>query len=138
MTNEGYVDCYADFKKESEIANILLNGEWDVKKVYDGEDIDTGKGRELYVTGFIPNGKCGCIVIDDDYLFGIRCNHLMWMEGKVRKNFLVKHCGAEPDDSLPEHCCVKCLMVFGNHKGIFMMNLVYPLKLKPLIDLNLK
>ena len=23
---------------------------------------------------FHPNGKCGCVELDDDYLFGIRCN----------------------------------------------------------------
>ena len=30
---------------------------------------------------FHPNGECGCIELDDDYLFDIRCNHLMWATG---------------------------------------------------------
>lgn len=30
---------------------------------------------------FHPNGKTGCITVDDDYIFGIRCDHLVWIEG---------------------------------------------------------
>ncbi len=55
---------------------------------------------------FHPNGKCGCIALDDDYIFGIRCNHLIWFEG---------------DCENPE---CDAIMVCGNHKGVFVQQLI--------------
>lgn len=36
---------------------------------------------DVFETKFHPNGNTGCIEVDDDYMFGIRCNHLIWIEG---------------------------------------------------------
>ena len=35
---------------------------------------------------FHPTGKCGCIELKDEEMFGIRCNHLMWMMEGWRKS----------------------------------------------------
>ena len=58
-----------------------------------------------------PNGNCGCIELDDDYMFGIRCDHLMWsecwcegVEGFWDENNL------DEDD---------IILIYGNHKGLF-------------------
>lgn len=50
---------------------------------------------------FHPNGKCGCITLNDESMFGIRCNHLMWAEGWLE--------GAENNQTI---------LVYGNHKGV--------------------
>ena len=50
---------------------------------------------------FHPNGKCGCITLNDESMFGIRCNHLMWAEGWIE--------GAENN---------LAILVYGNHKGV--------------------
>ena len=54
---------------------------------------------------FHPNGKTGCITVDDDYIFGIRCDHLVWIEGysEVFGNGY---------------------LVIGNHKGMTAINFV--------------
>ena len=43
--------------------------------------------------------KCGCLEVNDDYKFGIRCNHLVWIEGYT-----------ENDD-------LGTIYLMGNHKG---------------------
>lgn len=35
----------------------------------------------VFETKFHPSGNTGCIVSNDEYIFGIRCNHLIWIEG---------------------------------------------------------
>lgn len=55
---------------------------------------------------FHPNGDCGCILSDDEYVFGIRCNHLIWMDGED------EHHGP-------------AVLVVGNHKGCLVMSLLY-------------
>ena len=55
---------------------------------------------------FHPNGRSGCVVTGDDYLFGIRCDHLMWAEGWV-------------EDPLAD-----AIMLFGNHKGTLVIRLI--------------
>ena len=67
---------------------------------------------------FHPNGKCGCIEVNDDYMFGIRCNHLMWAEGYIE--------GTEP---FTDDCEEKdVILVYGNHKGYFLVFLLYTTK----------
>ena len=65
---------------------------------------------------FHPTGNSGCIISDDCYFFGIRCNHLMWCEG---------YCEDVDDDDaeLPTS-----ILVYGNHKGNFCVNLIIFLK----------
>lgn len=73
-------------------------------------DIDS---KSLEEFTFHPNGDCGCISLLDDYMFGIRCDHLMWSDGDCE--------GTEPflNGNKP------AILVYGNHKGIFMMKLIY-------------
>lgn len=56
---------------------------------------------------FHPNGNCGCLLANDDMMFGIRCDHLIWVEG---------YCEESEDNDM--------IIVFGNHKGTFMSYLI--------------
>ena len=51
---------------------------------------------------FHPDGGSGCILSNDDYVFGIRCNHLIWMTGNH-------------DTDGPG------VLLVGNHKGALTM-----------------
>ena len=55
---------------------------------------------------FHPNGECGCIALCDDYIFGIRCDHLIWFEGEC------------------EYPDCKAIIVCGNHKGNYKQKLI--------------
>ena len=76
---------------------------------------------------FHPDGGCGCVVMDDDYICGIRCDHLIWMTGwheyhnrhQSRKFDKVKNW-----DNRPGSDDYDCLLLVGNHKGIVEMRLV--------------
>ena len=50
---------------------------------------------------FHPSGCCGCCVVPDDYIFGIRCDHLMWFTGEHERF---------GDDN-------GGVLLMGNHKG---------------------
>lgn len=50
---------------------------------------------------FHPSGCCGCCIVPDDYIFGIRCDHLMWFTGEH---------GRFGDDN-------GGVLLMGNHKG---------------------
>ena len=73
---------------------------------------------------FHPNGNCGCCLLPDDYMFGIRCNHLMWAEGFCEGgerfwenlNLNEDECEREWGDD--------CVLIYGNHKGFFIMKLL--------------
>lgn len=56
---------------------------------------------------FHPNGCCGCVVVPDDYIFGIRCDHLMWMLGEHEF-----HKGTG-------------VLLLGNHKGTLMLKFLH-------------
>lgn len=78
---------HSDMAKEmlKKIDKVVIN------PVLTYEECDTG----CY---FHPNGHCGCVILNDDYLFDMRCDHFMWAEGW--------HEGY--DDSI---------LIYGNHKG---------------------
>jgi len=63
---------------------------------------------------FHPNGKCGCIELNDEEMFGIRCNHLMWAEGFVEgtESFMQ---GINRNEAI---------LVYGNHKGSLEVELL--------------
>lgn len=75
---------------------------------------------------FHPNGNCGCIRMGDDYIFGIRCDHLMWMEGNCEgtESFWNgnDHLAAESADDTDDVFCT--ILITANHKGIFMQKLI--------------
>jgi hypothetical protein len=62
---------------------------------------------DIYETTFHPNGECGCISLFDEYMFGIRCNHLMWAEGWLE----------DEDQS-------DAILIYGNHKGEVVTKLI--------------
>lgn len=75
---------------------------------------------------FHPNGNCGCILLDDDYAFGIRCDHLMWAEGNCEgiECFWTKndHDAADTKETL--HEMYNSILVYGNHKGSLYVKLL--------------
>ena len=71
---------------------------------------------------FHPNGKCGCVEMNDDYLFGIRCNHFMWADGKLEYPPFY-----ETDEDTVKNGWDDCVMIYGNHKGILEIYFVYVL-----------
>lgn len=74
---------------------------------------------------FHPNGKCGCINLDDNCLFNIRCDHFMWAEGNLERYepFFTKFDFNEDEPILNEKE-LDCVLCYGNHKGEFRMMLI--------------
>lgn len=98
--------------QESQFAKEFLTSKrGECKEV---ELIEIGVIEGLGEFSFHPNGKCGCVELDDDYMFGIRCNHLMWSEGDY-----------EGTESFLPHKEGKAILVYGNHKGFFVMKVLY-------------
>lgn len=64
---------------------------------------------------FHPNGKSGCIISKDDYIFGIRCCYLMWAEGFCEGN---EGFWTDNDQSF------RAILIYGNHKGSLRMRLI--------------
>lgn len=71
---------------------------WDILNNYDDDCID-----DEVKYGFHPDGRSGCINLNDDYLFGIRCDHLIWMTGEH------------------EYFAGRGVLLLGNHKGILTL-----------------
>lgn len=66
---------------------------------------------------FSPNGKCGYIEANDDYIFDIRCDKLMWAEGNCEGTEWFW----ELSDRGGEY---NSILIYGNHKGILKIKLV--------------
>ena len=104
LTNkDSFFDFDISFKELSEVSDVA-------KLYYD-------KKCRIYVCntsedeeGFHPTGKCGCLEVDDDYRFGIRCDHLMWAEGWNEFFSVTDKNG---------NCIDNTLYIYGNHKGGF-------------------
>lgn len=77
------------------------------KTLYDGcsDSIDPDD------LAFHPNGCCGCVVVPDDGIFGIRCDHLMWLVGE--------HENVGDDGWKPG------VLLLGNHKGRLVIKFLY-------------
>ena len=75
---------------------------------------------------FHPNGKCGCIRLGDDYIFGIRCDHLMWMEGNCEgvESFWGKDDDLDLKADDPLRTGYFSIIISGNHKGKFIQKLI--------------
>lgn len=56
--------------------------------------------------GFHPTGPCGCILLDDEYFYDIRCEHLIFIEGWT------------------EGYCRDSILLIGNHKGGMIQQLI--------------
>lgn len=78
MSNDDLITKYSDVAKNNIGKRYILLQYLDYDNLYGGgacNGID-----------FHPNGVSGCIKLPDDYYAGIRCDHLMYMEGFL-KNF---------------------------------------------------
>ena len=94
-------------KKKIEVVDIYNPIE------YDDYFPTLSKLREQF--SFHPNGNTGCIQVDDDYIFGIRCNHLIWMEGYCEG---VEFWWEENDRKWDS------ILICGNHKGYFRIKMI--------------
>ena len=89
---------------------------WDnVRVVSVYEDYETNTmmltpGKQMM---FHPDGNSGCVHLADEYAFGIRCDHLMWLSGE---------CEPEEMDIAQGG---RAVMLIGNHKGLTMIRLAY-------------
>lgn len=63
---------------------------------------------------FHPNGNCGSIKLDDETMFGIRCDHLIWAEGTCEGTETFMD-GIKNKDAI---------LVCGNHKGGLVIELL--------------
>lgn len=105
---------------------ILKTGSYRVIPLFtysnDYLDKDTSDEQQF---AFHPNGKCGCINLNDKEVFNIRCNHLMWSDGYIERYepFFTKFDfnDDKPITNIEELNCVLC---YGNHKGEFRMVLI--------------
>lgn len=88
---------------QSKMANRMLLHEVEVVDLVNVE-MDPIHATEYF--SFHPNGECGCLKIGDDYIFGIRCSHLVWFEGE---------CEDEKSN---------VIIVCGNHKGLYMQKMI--------------
>ena len=68
---------------------------------------------------FHPNGKSGCILAYDEYIFGIRCDHLMWSEGYFEG---LETPGFEVRPGELGY------MLYGNHKGSLCIGFLFTRK----------
>lgn len=79
----------------------------DIKEEYE-------KSPEWFDLSFHPNGNCGCILVNDDLIFGIQCNHLMWAEG----------CCEGVETFWKSSYELNSILVYGNHKGHLVVKLL--------------
>lgn len=56
--------------------------------------------------GFHPTGPCGCILLNDEYFYDIRCEHLIFIEGWT------------------EGYGCDAILLIGNHKGGMIQQLI--------------
>lgn len=86
--------------------------------------------------GFHPNGDCGCFKARDNYMCGIRCDHLIVIDGSTEEEvmqneksvwFDVDKCDLLPDEKEyynTHELFIKskpAILVIGNHKGSLVM-----------------
>lgn len=94
------MDANNELAKHSAIANDLIGKKFAVVTMLYNDDVTTTDSTTIgNGIGFHPNGRSGCIFMNDEFLYGIRCNHLMWMDGYFEGSF-------NPG-----------LLLIGNHKG---------------------
>ena len=91
--------------------NLMLQKTVCIKE-FISEDVNTwGK---LFT--FHPNGNSGCLEMNDDYFLGIRCDHLMWCEGRCEHTDEILNTWDNADD---------VLIIYGNHKGLFVGKVIF-------------
>lgn len=100
---KGEIDIHQNFKKiNTDYTKEHCNDIFYILEICN--EFATGD-NEMRDVMFHPNGKTGCITVDDDYIFGIRCDHLVWIEGY-------------------SEIFGNGYMLIGNHKGMTAINFV--------------
>lgn len=93
---KNYLNDFMTLAKYSDMANEMVASERNVYVI---------EGRDINGYDFHPTGNCGCIELNDEYMFGIRCDHFMWTEFWSEDDFNV-------------------ILVYGNHKGELVSKLI--------------
>lgn len=99
----------SDFDKlalVSDVAEKHISDPFEIITIF---DFDCSRVTEVT---FHPNGKCGCLILSDDYLFDIRCDHLMWADGvcECTESFWTDKDRAKEEWN-------DAIFIYGNHKG---------------------
>lgn len=98
---------------------MKITKEVDIIDIYD-YDGNIGKDIEGETFSFHPNGKCGCLLLDDSYFGGISCDHWMWAEGNCEGT---ERFWNEKEHELGEY---EAIMFYGNHEGSLVIKLLKP------------
>lgn len=114
MQNLNEINLFqADFEVltgHSDLAFKLKSRNYEVFTILDCDDYDPQRTKNVWSScggfGFHPNGRTGSINLDDSYFFGIRCGHLIWMDGWCE-----------------ERCC-PAITLMGNHKGGIILKVI--------------
>ncbi len=110
--------------KSSVMACKLLDNEVELIPLETNPSEEMSFNQEDFA--FHPNGNCGCITMGDDYIFGIRCNHLMWMEGNCEglEDFWNANDHQVLEKTQDQDELFHAILITGNHKGLFMQKLI--------------
>lgn len=109
-----------DFEKilhSSPICNKHMHDDYALFEYDSFEDIDAPYDI------FHPQNNSGIILLDDDYLFGIRCEHLVWIDGETAPWSYEEEIGCEMNVKLTD-----AVMLIGNHKGNLKIKLIVFIK----------
>lgn len=116
-----------DFEKLAMCSEMAKKrgGDYELIEISDYDGIPSHIGEPF---SFHPNGNCGCMLLNDDYAFGIRCDHLLWAEGQcegiesfwTEKDMKI----AEEKAERGEYGNYNAILVYGNHKGTLRIKLL--------------
>ena len=100
LTEEEVAKLVASSKRANELNEAEMG--WFTIRDYDVFNYDDLNSED----SFHPNGNTSCICLEDDYFLGIRCNHLILIDGRLDGGF-------QP-----------CILILGNHKGYNSIRLI--------------
>ena len=142
MEQEEVLKSLKFLSNKSKLAKrILKHGVFNITTIFEENSIlaqhpeskDTNYHYDEEI-GFHPSGKSGIILMNDEYIFGIRCNHLQWVEGSVEYDLvgdnlkwyetLDDNGKTTTDDSNLENMSGNAIMLIGNHKGSLIIKLI--------------
>jgi len=122
-----FIDCKTFQEKNEwklfEVSNVAKRFKDGACEVCELIDPYSCNGQML---SFHPTGKCGCIELGDDYIFGIRCSHLLWADGTCEE--LSDYCDDEEiidDEESYDPNYSDTVMIMGNHKGNTWLKVIH-------------
>lgn len=125
-----FYEMLDELKSVSQIAKLKLPL---IKRTY-LDDVKTDQYKDFFEEdGFHPNGNCGCFNAHDDYMCGIRCDHLIVIDGTTEEgvyqnkklvSFHLNDCDLLPDEKeyynthkYDWFINQPAILAVGNHKG---------------------